>query len=463
MHNASASQSNVTQKVRREVFGGTRAEGHRRQREGRRIRAVDARAVRVGARDDSLSSVGGLVPFFSFVQTEGVAQELGKSFGHLKRGRGVVYGMGTQLLLLVGVLAAGQGRVFGLEALASDPVFRHLAGGAVPSIDVVYDDLRRFQKQDLDALENMVVEQGLLPVSQGSFDELTLDVDTTVTPLFGEQQGAEKGYNPKYRARPSHQPLLGRIAETGTVVLGRLRPGDRGLGQEDADDVVHTIDAVHRASPNSILTVRIDAGGDNGPLLDAIDSAKSYFLVKARLTANLLGSVSRISRWVTVEESADGSPARQVAEVPFRRDGWGQAYRVFAVRTCERESGKQVYLWHGLDLSVSVYVTNDTERDADTLARLYDDRAGIELLIRELKESLGIGKASSEAFDANDAMLLLKLLTYNLLRRWAASLPPFPTTWSLHWFRAACILVPARLLQIGGRRTLRMAPRPMLN
>ena len=34
--------------------------------------------------------------------------------------------------------------MFGLEALAADPVFVHLAGGVVPSIDTVYRDLRRF-------------------------------------------------------------------------------------------------------------------------------------------------------------------------------------------------------------------------------------------------------------------------------------------------------------------------------
>jgi hypothetical protein len=36
---------------------------------------------------------------------------------------------------------------------AADPLFVHLAGGSVPSIDILYDDLRRFDAQALEDLE----------------------------------------------------------------------------------------------------------------------------------------------------------------------------------------------------------------------------------------------------------------------------------------------------------------------
>jgi hypothetical protein len=44
---------------------------------------------------------------------------------------------------------------------------------------------------------------------------------------------------------------------------------------------------------------------------------------------------------------------------------------------------------------VQVYVTNDWDRDLDELARLDDDRAGIEPLIGERKNAFGIGKVST--------------------------------------------------------------------
>ena len=136
---------------------------------------------------------------------------------------------------------------------------------------------------------------------------------------------------------------------------------------------------------------------------------------------------------------------------------------MIAIRTNERDSGRQVCLWDGLDLSVQFYVTNDVDRDLDDLARIYDDRAGIEPLIAELKNGFGIGKVSTSSFDANEATFLIKLLAYNLRRRWVAAELPAIAAWRSSWIRRAAILIPARLLRSGGRWMLRRAHRPMLN
>lgn len=94
-------------------------------------------------------------------QSEGIERELRAKFGHLKEGRQVVYPMASQLSLLLDAFAVGARRVFDFEGLAADPVFTYLAGGAVPSIDVLYDDLKRFEGDELNALERMMSEQGL--------------------------------------------------------------------------------------------------------------------------------------------------------------------------------------------------------------------------------------------------------------------------------------------------------------
>ena len=217
--------------------------------------------------------------------------------------------------------------------------------------------------------------------------------------------------------------------------------------------------------PNAVLTLRIDAGGDCAPLLAAIDKKDAYFLVKLDQTANLISEVWATRSWTTVDRDANDKPSRQVAEIAFKRKDWPAGrYRVFAVRTNERLTGKQTELWSDSDLSVTVFATNDKDRDIDDLARLYDDRAGIEPLIGELKTAFGIGKVSTGSFDANEAALLLKMLAYNLMRRWvAATCVGKSRSWRASWIRRACVLIPARLLRTGGRWILRLAPRPLLN
>jgi hypothetical protein len=454
-----------TWKVRRPSIGSKRPEGWEWQAANRRVKRARARALRIGQPDKSLSAVGGLASFNAFVQSEGLGHELRRRFGHLKTGGRVVYPMHAQMQLLIDASIVGAERIFDIEWLAGDPLFTHLAGGAVPSIDVLYDDLRRFGAEELEDLEALVAAQGLAPVRAKRWRELTVDIDTTVTPVFGEQEGAAPGYNPRYRGQVSYHPILARIAETDTVLGARWRDGDTALGEADVEDIEQWLARLHEAAPDAIVTTRIDASGDCTALMNAIERSKSYFVVKARQTSNLVSAILwNDTKWRTIDRDAFGKPTRQVAEIDFEREDWPAGkYRVFAVRTTERVSGKQVCLWSDLDHSVHVYVTNDWDRELDVLARLYDDRAGIEPLIRELKGAFGIGKVSTAAFDANEAAFLIKVLAYNLLRRWVAATAPSAARWRASWIRRACVCVPARLLRTGGRWELRLAPRPLLN
>jgi hypothetical protein len=454
-----------TRKVRRRSAGGKPSRGWELQRSGRKVRRADVRKLRIGVPDARLTTVGGLVSFNAFVREQGLHRELARRFGHLKTGGGVVYPMGAQMQLMLDMSVAGGQRVFDLEMLAADPLFVHLAGGSVPSIDVLYDDLRRFDQPALEDLEEVLADQGAAPLRGQQLREVFVDLDTTVTPLFGTQEGALPGPNPRYHGRPSYHPILARIAQTGTIIGARLRPGDRGLGELDVEDVEQWLDRTRAAAgPAALITMRIDAGGDCAALLRAIDAKGAWFLVKMKQTPNLVGTVWATKRWVTVEHDALGKPTRQVAEIDFERDDWppGQ-WRVFAMRTNERLSGAQGGLWDDLDFSVHVYATNDTVHDADTLARRYDERAGIEPVFAELKGGFGIGKVSTDCFDANEAAFLLKVLAFNLLRRWVQTRHPAFASWRTPWIRRVCVHVPGRLLRSGGRWELRLAPRPMLS
>lgn len=372
--------------------------------------------------------------------------------------------MHAQIQLLIDAAVVGARRVFDFEWLATDPIFEHLAGGAVPSIDTLYDDLRRFGPEELEGLELLLAEQGLALVRERKLKEFTIDIDTTVTPLFGHQEGAVPGSNPRYHGRPSHHPILARIADTDTVFGARLRSGDTALGEADVEDVEQWLDRARGAAPEALIRVRIDAGGDCAALLGAIDNRGALFVVKAKQTANLLGVAMQVKHWHTVDVDADGKPSRQVAQLAFQREDWPAGrYRVIAVRTNERDSGRQVFLWDGLDLSIQFFVTNDHFSDVDELARSYDPRAGVEPLIGELKNGFAIGKASSAAFNANEAAFLIKLLAYNLMRRWIAATLPALVAWRSSWIRRFAILIPARLLRSGGRWMVRRATRPMLN
>lgn len=429
---------------------------------GRRVRRPDPRRMRRTAQDASLSSMAGLLEFGVFCKDRGVDEKLREYFGDMKVGAGVVYPMAAQLRLLMDLYVAGEGRVFGLESHAQDPVLRHLAGGFIPSIDVLYDDLCRFDAQKLSLLHHLMSQVTLRRLASSKLKRAHVDIDTTVTELFGAQQGARPGPNPRYKGRPSYHPLLMRVAELDGVVGAQLRAGDRGFGGEDVPAIKRWLKAVRAAvGADCDLRVRMDAAGDCTELLRCFEQEGVHYLVKAKLTADLLGALSAHAQWRTVDVDAEGKPSRQVATLVFAREPWSALstpVRVVAVRATERETGKQLYLWDGLEYTAQCYLTSDWLAPEEELASEYNDRAGIEPLIGELKGDWRIGKVPTRNFDANHAAFLLKLLTYNLFREYLAMTYPRLSRWRTRWARRATILRVGRLCRSGRSTTLRMAP-----
>src|SRR5579863_8548048 len=73
---------------------------------------------------------------------------------------------------------------------------------------------------------------------------VTIDTDTTVHTLYGQQMGGRKGYNPKNKGKKSYQPMLTFIAETREYVWGELRNGDRPTGKQVYEHLKNAIAAL---------------------------------------------------------------------------------------------------------------------------------------------------------------------------------------------------------------------------
>ena len=449
-----------TGKVRRDTIGGKRGNGHALQERGEQVRRPDAAKIAYTPTRERLTTTSGLVAFGRFLRAEGVDAEL-RQFARLKTGVQVVYPMPAQMRLLLDAHVAGESRVFGLEALAADPLFVRLSGGTVPCVDTVYRDLNRFDDEAIKTLEEMMARWGLDRASLRRHRDVHLDIDTTVNSLHGDHEGGAVGFNPRFHGRPSYHPIVARVMETDTCVGALLRRGDTGFGAADAEEVRRLVRRTKEAlTPKQQLYVRIDAAADCTEILSAIAGENAMFAVKARMTSDLRNAIAATTTWSTVDSGANDEPLTQVADIEFARKEWtarGLAVRVVAVRTKEPRSGKQVMLWHELEYTVKAYLTNSNEPALD-LARRYEDRAGIETLIAEWKGGWGIGDVPCWGFDANHAALLLKFLAHNLMRRFAAAVAPTLATarWRIQWLRRALINVAGQLVRSGRQWMLRV-------
>ena len=100
-----------TGKVRRDVIGGKRGQG---KVWPHRVRRADATKVTVAPTSDRLTANAGLVEFDRSMRKLEVPRELRRLFASLKQGPLVVYGMESQIRLLLDAHVAGESRVFGV-------------------------------------------------------------------------------------------------------------------------------------------------------------------------------------------------------------------------------------------------------------------------------------------------------------------------------------------------------------
>jgi hypothetical protein len=237
-----------------------------------------------------------------------------------------------------------------------------------------------------------------------------------------------------------------------------LRPGDCGFGEQDVPTVVGWIKRIREAvGPECLIRVRIDAAGDCTRLMQAFDALGVLFYTKARITQDLADAIALRTVWKSTDHDALGKPTRQVTTVMFQRREWNAAGitpRVVAVRSRERDNGKQVFLWNHLEYTVQCWLTNDEHASEEEVGAIYNDRAGIEPIIGELKSAWCIGKAPSSVFHANHAAFLIKLLAHNLFRAFISEHYPPLTRWRSTWARRVIILRPGRLVRSGRRTTL---------
>ena len=120
-------------------------------------------------------------------------------------------------------------------------------------------------------------------------DEVTVDTDTTVHTLFGNQMGGRKGYNPKNKGKRSYQPILSFIAETREYAAGQLRTGDRPSGPRNRRTSGKRCQGSACCS-EGVVYARADSGFYCWQAVEAYEKLKWRFIVVARKTARLVDS-----------------------------------------------------------------------------------------------------------------------------------------------------------------------------
>jgi hypothetical protein len=241
---------------------------------------------------------------------------------------------------------------------------------------------------------------------------VTLDTDTTVHTLFGNQMGGRKSYNPKNKGKKSYQPILTFVAETREYISGELRNGDRPTGRQ----IARHLEQVFAALPPQVKTIqaRADSGFYCWEAVQAYEKQGVEFIISARKTSRLVDELKAAEWKPSRRTDADGQ-----CEFRYQPEGWGKAYRFLALRYKKKPQPKeaaepeQYQLFDTPEYSYRVFVTNMKE-PIDLLVWFYSQRGGAENLIKEANNDAGLAAHPSGRWAMNCNHFQLAMLAYNL-------------------------------------------------
>jgi hypothetical protein len=360
------------------------------------------------------------------------------------------YSVGEMLLALLYPMFLGLERIETTSLLRENGVFQYLTG--LPS----YPDattLRRFLLRvaptaltRLRALHDRFLRRMILLPSPPA--RIIFDVDSTVLVLYGRQEQARIGYNPIRHGRPSYHPLLCFEGQSRDFWHGELRPGD----VHTAAGTIDLLTACFAKLPTGVrsIIIRADKGFYDRILVEWLEAQKAGFVIVAKLTGPIKRRLAHL-------RYTSPSPGVEVAEFRYQPTRWLHSQRFVVIRRPQPEElSEQLTLFKLGRFHYQVLVTNLPLQPLN-LWRFYNDRAGVELVIRRLKGDYALGRIPGHHFFANETYFHLLLLAYNLVNWFKRlCLPPEFQNATLQTLRQQILLMPAQLVRVENRPRLNL-------
>lgn len=357
----------------------------------------DSRALSVEFTDERLTDAPGLLGLRALLDALGVSAALDA----LGAGVGGSFRPATMVEQWLSVLWYGGGCLDHLTQLEARGV-RELFGWEGVADPTTYGRwLRRggdkMGKQVETVLREVVsLRWGVVGVPE----EVMLIFDATVQVRYGrDQAGAEVGFNPHKKGRPSHHPMLGFL-DTGDCVSVRWRSGRAHCADGIAEELPQTV-AWLRAQGVKRITVRLDKGFFSRAMVELLQSLDVEFVLKMQEAKPLQRFKGPFERYLH-------DPRLMVSE-----GEWSEV-RMLCVREWEDPKEGELALGHVVLKKQSTVLTNIPGIDAVQAWRRYNQGAVVEQRIEEFGQ-LGVGKTAVDDLGGNRLLWSMGGLAYQLM------------------------------------------------
>lgn len=231
---------------------------------------------------------------------------------------------------------------------------------------------------------------------------VTVNIDTTVSTVYGDIEGARKGHNTKHRGKKGLRPVLCFLAETREYLCGTQRRGQTMKNEE----VARQIYQFRKLLPECVKEIRAHGDGE----------FIGWGSVKACKDEGIRYTFGNKSCEPPFPENGwYRHKGYEYNECEYQPMGWEELSRFVAMRIPKEEKGdRQLKLLESEKYVYRVFATDETMRPHNVIAA-YDPRADAENLIGEAQRE-GVLAIPSKKFQAHHAFFQIVMLAYNLWR-----------------------------------------------
>ena len=248
------------------------------------------------------------------------------------------------------------------------------------------------------------------------FDNYTLDLDSSVFTRYGQQEGAEIGYNPKKPGRKSHHPLIAFLPECKMISNFWLRSGK----SYTTNNIYSFIeDTFERLKGKTIGLLRADSGFFDNSIMEYLENTNEKpinYIIAGKFYAPIKRDIITQKVWWKLSEGIE------ISEVNYKSPSWKKGRRIIIVKQSiadhPNSTGKELRLFPDEQVygkyRYSCMVTN-LDLPTSQVWQLYKGRSESENRIKEIKCDFGVDSFNMQEFYGTDAALNFVIIGYNIM------------------------------------------------
>ena len=240
-----------------------------------------SKIVKASFSGSNITKYSGLNTVAKYMNRQSIVKGLGKTFPTVWH-NATKFGVNQILMAITLSSISGISRICRIATFSGDGLVKALLKlDKAINENAISATLKTLGQSGARKLQMLLLSKNARWLHESGLESITLDADSTVKSVCGNQEGAEKGFNTTKKGAKSYHPLLVFVSEMKLLYHTWFRTGSAYT----ANGIVDFLKEVNASLPKNIVKVffRADSGFFSGGLFDLLESFNWDYLVKVKL------------------------------------------------------------------------------------------------------------------------------------------------------------------------------------